>query len=263
MSEHESVLGQLLGGFAGVKVNSAYHNIAIYHSSLLLIEGSDVDTVGLRALLADTHDEELLRCHRFVAFADVGHAWIVRADVPVKVVLDMADGDQLTIVEEWTSQTLGEDDRTLLVALLTGLRDTGPMREPAAAEAARTWAEDAVVLDAAANVSVDGVDHDVLILDVGFVFIAGPGHVNMGKARLTTLLESTPLHEIVGRNWLVRYEHIVDAKINKPIPVRGEIELHDGRRLTMKESWVGESLTEDTNEVLIAVLRSVGAPAPV
>jgi hypothetical protein len=38
-----------------------------------------------------------------------------------------------------------------------------------------------------------------------------------------------------------------------------EVDLYDGRRLTIKERMVGQDLTGDSRSVLVDALRSVGA----
>lgn len=262
MAQHDSQLGPVLGGFTNVKVNGAKSDVVIYQSGLLLA-GHSGDTVkDLRRKLDQTPDTELLRQFRFVGFSDVAHARIVKESLPIKVALDLGNGEELEIVERWTSIPFGKDDQKLLKELVTELRNTGPMPEPAAAEAARVWAEDAVVLDAAGNVKVNGIEYDLVILDVGLVFIAEPGSFHLGKERLTKLVSTVPPPEIVGRNWLVRYEQVIDARIDKAVPVSAELELYDGLRLGMAETWTGQALTDDTREVLIAALCSVGAPRP-
>lgn len=262
MAQHDSQLGPVLGGFTNVKVNGAKTDVVIYRSGLLFADHSGDTVKDLRRKLDQTPEAELLRRFRFVGFGDVAHARIVKESLPIKVALDLGNGEELEIVERWTSVTFGKDDQTLLKDLLTELRNTGPMPEPAAAEAARVWAEDAVVLDATGNVKVNGIEYDLVILDVGFVFIADPGSFHLGKERLTKLVSTVPPPEIVGRNWLVRYEQVIDARIDKAVPVSAELELYDGLRLGMAETWTGQELTDDTREVLIAALCSVGAPRP-
>lgn len=264
MSQHDPKLGQVLGGFTDVKVNGVRNDVVVYQSGLLLLaDHSHSDPKRLRQVLDATPVQELIRLNRFVGFTDITHAQILKAGAPFKVAIDLAGGEQLEIAERWTSASLGKDDGKLFQNLLSNLRNTGPMPEAAATEAARTWAEDAVVLDAMSNVKVNGIEYDLVILDIGLVFIADPGGFEHGKKRLATLVKATAPYEIVGRNWLVRYEQIVDAKITKSVPVTSELELYDGLRLALTEGRLIQSLTDDTREVLRAALCSVGATIPV
>lgn len=262
MAQHDAELGPILGGFTDVKINGTRCDLVIYRAGLLFADRSGDVVKDLRRTIEATPDAELLRRWRFVGFGDIAHARIVKESLPIKVALDLNGGEEIEIVERWTSATFGKDDQQLLKDVLTELRNTGPMPEPAAAEAARVWAEDAVVLDALGNVKVNGIEYDLVILDVGLVLIAEPGSFHLGKERLSQLVSTVPPPEIVGRNWLVRYELVIGAKIDKAVPVSAELELHDGLRLGLSETWTGQELTDDSREVLIAALCSVGAPRP-
>ncbi|SDD75501.1 hypothetical protein SAMN05216270_10782 [Glycomyces harbinensis] len=254
----------MLGGFTDVKVNGVRNDVVVYEAGLLLLaDHSHSDPKRLRQVLEATPVRELLRRNRFVGFTDFTHARILKAGTPFKVAIDLAGGEQLEIAERWTSTSLGKDDGKLLQDLLGDLRNTGPMPDAAAAEAARTWAEDAVILDAMSNVKVNGIDYDLVILDIGLVFIADPGGFEHGRRRLAALVQTTAPHEIVGRNWLVRYEQVVDARITRSVPVTGELELYDGLRLAITEGRFIQSLTDDTRDVLRAALCSVGATIPI
>ena len=68
-----------------------------------------------------------------------------------------------------------------------------------------------------------------------------------------------PAHEIVGRQQLLPYEQVVDARITKAIPLHAEIEMYDGRRLVFRERMSGQELTKDARRVLSDALVSVGA----
>ncbi|ADD43076.1 hypothetical protein [Stackebrandtia nassauensis] len=263
MPEQDGRIGPALGGITDVKINDVRHDLVFYQSGLLFLsDHSKSDAKRLRRILDTTTQAELIRRNRFVDFTDVTHVQLVKPGTPFKVALDLLGGEQLEIAERWVSAPLDKKDGDLLKELLANLRNTGPMPEAAAAEAARAWAEDAVVLDAMANVKVNDIEYDLVVLDIGLVFVAGPGETHLGKTRLTKLLGDTPLPDIVGRNWLVRYEQVVAATITKSIPLTGELELYDGLRLSFKESWIGQSLTDETREVTTAALCSVGAVKP-
>jgi len=263
VSEHDPDPGPVLGGFTDVKVNGVRNDVVVYQSGLLLLtDHSHSDPKRLRKLLETTPVQVLVQQNRFIDFSDVTHAKIVKPGARFTVAMDMRGGQQLEIAERWTSTSLGKDDGAMFQDLLGNLRNTGPMPEAAAVEAARAWTEDAEVLDGMSNVIVNGIEYDLIILDIGLVFVPEPGGFENGKARLTKLVQTTPLFEIVGRNWLVRYEKVVDATISKPVPVTGELELYDGLRLSIKEGRLVQSLTDDTRDVLCAAFCSVGATLP-
>ena len=264
MSQDEPELGQVLGGFTDVKVNGVRNDVVVFRSGLLILaDHSHSDPKRLRHVLDATPAQELVRRNRFVRSTDITHARILKSGAPFKVAIDLAGGEQLEIAERWTSTSLGKDDGKLFQDLLGNLRNTGPMPEAAAVEAARALAEDAVVLDAMSNVKVNGIEYDLVILDIGLVFIADPGGFEHGEKRLAALVETTAPYDIVGRNWLVRYEQVVDARITRTVPVTGELELYDGLRLSLMEGRFIQTLTDDTREVLRAALCSVGATIPV
>jgi len=254
----------VLGGFANVKVDDVPHDVLILHSGLLLLadqERSGSDVKRLNGLLAEVAVEELVRRHRLVRFSDVARSKIVKR-TPLRIELDLAGGQRLTVVAGWASPQLTPDSDKVLFDRLTELPNTRPLSEDAAVQAGRAWSEGAMVLDAVGNFVVDDDPYDLVVLDVGLVLIADPGPFEHGKARLTRLVQSMPAYEIVGRNWLVRYEEVVDARIIKGIPLRAEIDLYGGRRLAIREPTATQGLTRDSRSVLVDALRSVGAVLP-
>jgi hypothetical protein len=253
--------GAVLGGFANLKVDDVPHDVVILRAGLLLLadqkrSGSDIKR--LNQLLATVAVDELVRRHRLVRFTDIAHSTIVKR-TPLRIELDLVGGQRLTLAAGWTTPLLTKHSDKILFDLLAELPDTRPLSEDAAAQAGRAWSEDAMVLDALANVTVNDAPYDLVVLDIGLVLIADPGPFEQGRARLTRLVESTPVYEIVGRNWLIRYEEVVDARIIKGIPLRAEIDLYDGRRLMINERIVSHDLTRDGRSVLVDALRSVGA----
>lgn len=256
--------GAVLGGFAGLKVDDVPHDVLILHVGLILLadqERSGSDVKRLNRLLAEVPVDELVRRHRLVRFEDVARARIVKR-TPLRIELDLVGGRRMTLAAGWTTPLLTKQSDKVLFDLLTELRDTRPLTEDAAAQAGQAWSEGAIVLDAVGNYKVNDEVYDLVVLDVGLVLIADPGPVEQGRARLTRLVENTPAYEIVGRNRLVRYEQVIDARITKNIPLHAEIGLYNGPRLAIKESWTGENLTENSRSVLVDALRSVGAVTP-
>jgi len=126
-------------------------------------------------------------------------------------------------------------------------------------EAVAPAAPRGAVLDGLANIKVDDVPHDLLVLDIGLVLIPDPGPVHRGRERLTALVSSRTAAEIAERYRLIRYEEIVHARIIKETPIRAELELSDGRRIALSEPWTTQDLTDHGRKVLADALRSVGA----
>jgi hypothetical protein len=254
----------VLGGFGNLKVDDVPNDVLILRSGLLLLadqERSGSDIKRLNRLLAEVPVEELVRRHRLVRFEDVARCRIVKR-TPLRIELDLVGGQQLTLAAGWATPLLTRQSDKVLFDLLTELPDTRPLSEQAAVQAGRARSEGAVVLDAVGNFIVNDAAYDLVVLDIGLVLIADPGPFEQGRARLTRLVQSTPAYEIVGRNWLVRYEEVVDARITRAVPLRAEIGLYGGRRLAIGEPTATQSLTRDSRSVLVDALRSVGAVTP-
>jgi Zn-dependent protease with chaperone function len=111
---------------------------------------------------------------------------------------------------------------------------------------------------ALANVKVDSIEHDLLVLDNGLVLVANPGDSNHGKQRLQQLLSLGPVAELAARNHFLPYEEVASASVAKRVPLRAELVLHDGRRVALQETWSGEQLTKDSRDVLLKVLDGLG-----
>ena len=123
----------------------------------------------------------------------------------------------------------------------------------------RATAHGASVLAGLANVSVDGAQHDVVVLDRGLVLVPCPQQTDGGKARLVGVVRSAPVHELARRHRFVPYEDVRSATVRRASPVQATVELHDGTRLELKEKWSGEYLTKDSQGVLVAHLQSLTA----
>ncbi|WP_073260703.1 hypothetical protein [Cryptosporangium aurantiacum] len=254
----------VLGGFAALKVDGVPHDVLILPSGLLLMPnqkqpGSDVKR--LNGLVAEVGIEELIRRNRFVRFEDVSHSQVHRR-TPLKVDLDLLGGGSMTLAAGWTTPLLTKNSDRDLCDLLAEIPATRPMPADGYENAARAWAEDAMVLDGVANVTANDIPYDLLVFDVGLVLIGEPGPFEKGQERLTKLLTNLPPHEIVGRNWFIRYEEVVDARIVKTLPLRAELELYDGLHLKIGERMVSQTLTDQGRDVLVDAFRSVGADAP-
>lgn len=257
---------RVLGGFAHLKVNDVPHDVLVLGSGLILVAEPDKSELGqkrLTRLIDSIPVAELVERHQFVPYAEVGRAQILRS-TPLRVDLTLTDGRQLTLAAGWTTPLLTKDSDSVLIRLL-GSETSGRLPRPStdggpAATAGSTGGADgARVLDGLANVKVDNTQYDLLILDVGLVLIGDPGPFQHGRERLLTLIRRWPVEEIAGRNWLIRYEEITRARVNRSIPVRAELELGTGQRITINEPWTTQTLTDKSGQVMIDALRSVGA----
>jgi len=123
----------------------------------------------------------------------------------------------------------------------------------------RATAHGASVLAGLANVSVDGVDHDVVVLDRGLVLVPCPKKTDGGKARLIGVVRSAPVHQLAQAHRFVSYEDVRTATVRRSSPVQATVELHDGTRLELKERWAGEYLAKGSQEILVGHLHSLSA----
>ncbi len=98
------------------------------------------------------------------------------------------------------------------------------------------------------------VEYDIVVLDKGLVLISNPGKADDGKKRLQRLLAQVRAADLAARHWFLPYEEVASATVAKKVPLRGELVLHDGRRIELQESWSGEQVTKDSRDVLLMVL---------
>jgi len=136
------------------------------------------------------------------------------------------------------------------------LAQAGIRVEAAAIIERRATATGSDIIGALANVKVDGMHTDLVLLDRGFVFVPGPKSTDNGKDRLRTLLSSGPVEELAARFRFVPYEEIAAATISKRTPVRAELRMHDGATVAVEERWTGEQLGE-SRDALLSVLDRI------
>lgn len=122
----------------------------------------------------------------------------------------------------------------------------------------RADASGARLVAALANIKVDGVDHDLLMLNRGLVFVSNPGKADKGTKRLRELVESAPIAELASRNQFLPFEELATATVRKAVPLKAELVLHDGRRLTLQEAWSSELLEKNSRDTLLEALKSFG-----
>ncbi|BCB80446.1 M48 family metallopeptidase [Phytohabitans flavus] len=115
------------------------------------------------------------------------------------------------------------------------------------------------VIAGIANVKVDGVEHDLVVLDKGLVFISNPGKPGKGKARLRALVGSTSANEIAKQHRYLAYEEITSVAITKNVPLRADLTLHGGQKVAVREGWISELIAKNSRDVLTGALRQATA----
>ncbi|WP_027342014.1 M48 family metallopeptidase [Hamadaea tsunoensis] len=125
-------------------------------------------------------------------------------------------------------------------------------------EAAAT-AKKAEIIGGIANTKVNGAESDVLILDNGLILVNGAGKSDDGKNRLIRLLQSAPVADLAQRNYFLPFEVVTAVEIEKPVPLRATLVLHDGNRIELKEAWSAELLHKQSRDVLLEILNQVNA----
>jgi hypothetical protein len=122
----------------------------------------------------------------------------------------------------------------------------------------RATAAGAGAIAALSNVKLDGVEHDLILLDRGFVFVGSPGKADEGKSRLQSILQSMPIEELAARYQFLPYEEIASVTLTKRVPARATLALHDGRRVELHETWGSELITKNSRDVLLTVFERIG-----
>ncbi|WP_067183294.1 M48 family metallopeptidase [Microtetraspora niveoalba] len=109
-----------------------------------------------------------------------------------------------------------------------------------------------------ANVKVDGVEHDLIVLNIGLVLVAGPGSADNGRQRMRGLVESTPPAKLAEWYRFLAYEEIAAAHVTKEIPLRALLTLHGGATVSIEEKWTGEEIDKGSRERLTRILGEIG-----
>jgi Zn-dependent protease with chaperone function len=118
------------------------------------------------------------------------------------------------------------------------------------------------IIDAMANVKINGVPHDLLILDNGFIVAPCPKSTDGGKNRLIGLVQSAPVAELAKRYHFLAYEQIAQAKLTRKIPLRFEMTLHNGQTVTVHTQLTADHLGKETQVVLAKAMAQFMAPEP-
>ncbi|MBE1486374.1 M48 family metallopeptidase [Plantactinospora soyae] len=124
----------------------------------------------------------------------------------------------------------------------------------------RADATGARLLAALANIKVDGVDHDLLMLNRGLVLVSNPGKADKGTKRLRELVDSAPIAELASRHQFMPFEEVATATVRKQVPLKAELVLHDGRRVALQEGWSSELLEKHSRDTLLKALKSFDSP---
>jgi hypothetical protein len=101
-----------------------------------------------------------------------------------------------------------------------------------------------------------GPQVDLLILKTGLVLvkIVGDPDTDEGNNRLRAVLGGAPLHEIAAAHRFVPFEDIRQVKIERGVPLRALITLHNGEVICLREPWTGDKLAKDSPKVLLELL---------
>ncbi|MBB5871167.1 Zn-dependent protease with chaperone function [Allocatelliglobosispora scoriae] len=177
--------------------------------------------------------------------ASFRHSWAQRAEL-VGPDGELVDFEELARLAA-TAETLPQA-RIRLAELGIEIETTAVVEQVATAKGAD-------VIGGLGNVKIDKVSHDLLILDTGLIFLAGAGDSDEGNKRMHAALGSTPIPELARRHRFLPYEEIAAVKIEKEVPVRATLTLHDGNVVALHETWTGDQLTKQSRDNLLQALR--------
>ncbi|HEY2950552.1 MAG TPA: M48 family metallopeptidase [Micromonosporaceae bacterium] len=113
------------------------------------------------------------------------------------------------------------------------------------------------VIAALGNVKVDGVEHDLIVLNQGLVFVPNPGKADQGRRRLAEIIGRAPAAELAEAYRFLPYEEVASASVAKRVPARADVVLHGGRTVALQETWGSELITKDSRDVLLEVLGAL------
>jgi Zn-dependent protease with chaperone function len=116
------------------------------------------------------------------------------------------------------------------------------------------------LLGAMANLKVNEKSYDVFILDRGLVLVPGPKSTDGGQTRLLELVTRSSPADLARQHRFVAFEDIATATVVKRVPLRAELVLHSGERLSVQEPWSGEQIDKTSRDELLERLQAY-APA--
>ncbi|NUR32010.1 MAG: M48 family metalloprotease, partial [Catenulispora sp.] len=127
---------------------------------------------------------------------------------------------------------------------------------------ATATAKKAEIIGGIANTKVNGAESDVLILDNGLILVNGAGKADDGKNRMIRMLQSAPVSDLAQRHYFLPFEVITAVEIEKQVPLRATLVLHDGNRIELKEAWSAELLHKQSRDILLEILGQVQTRRP-
>lgn len=178
--------------------------------------------------------------------------WQLSWSAPARLVGPDGEPCDLTEVAK-----LAVDPQTLDEALAR-LAELGVDPSAATVVQRRVSGRDADLVGGLANIKIDGVEHDVLVLDRGLVLITDPGKASKGEERLRALVGSTPVAELATRHTFLPYEEITSVAVRREVPLKAELTLHGGRTLAMQELYSSELLGKESRDALLSVFHRIG-----
>src|SRR5262249_42410623 len=110
------------------------------------------------------------------------------------------------------------------------------------------------IVDGYANVKVDGVPHDLLILDNGLILVPCPKKTDGGKSRMVALIQSGPVAELARHNRFLSYEEIARADLTRRVPTRFRITPHNRQQLSRLTQLTADTLTKNTQLALATAM---------
>ncbi len=171
----------------------------------------------------------------------------------------------------WDNQSLADatgeplDSATAARALATGQPAEAALAELGIDLTAGTQASTAAdahgadIVDGLANVRVDGVDHDLLILTTGLLMTPAPKSTDNGKRRLLAWAQSAAPSQLAAEAWHIAYEDMAGAELHKKLPLKLTLNLRDGSKHELHGRLTGEMLTDDLYVNLLGALGFVSA----
>ncbi|GIG09962.1 Zn-dependent protease [Catellatospora coxensis] len=222
-----------------------------------LYEVMDALAAGRAGELGEAFYENATRKEAAAKFAEL---------LELLLVLAAVRSDRATWQTSWTdsAELLGLDGKPLDLApiaklavdgattalAVSRLRELGIEISAAVVVEAKATARGGDVIAGLGNVTFDGGEADLLVLDNGLIAVPTKGDKDEGTKRMKAMIASMPLTKIAEMNRFVPYEEVRKVTIVKQVPIRATIELHDGRSIELKESWTGDELHKKSREVL-------------
>jgi Zn-dependent protease with chaperone function len=221
-----------------------------------LVEAGRLRDLAIESAVARDFRAPMLALLRLAAVRSGVAQWRPSWTSPAQLV--RADGRPLDLDE---IAELAVDPATLAQARARLAADGIDVASAVQVETVAT-ARGSSIVGGLANVKVDEAPHDVLLLDTGLILRPCPKGSEGGKQRLVAWATSAPPAELAKANRFVAFEDIASATIDKRVPIRVSLRLHNGQTIRVYETWGGESLTKSSaDDLREAITAFVAAPA--